>query len=194
MKELLTAREPAEILNLSVDTIWRYTRQGRIPAVELGERQYRYEREKALAALTGYLTVGEERPVCARQNEYTCEDYLKILKEPGYRYEVLEGILVREPSPLVHHPRVCRVLLSQLMAFFRFGPEGEIFSAPVDVTLTACKVLRPDMLFVSRARRGIMRQERIDGPCDLAVEITSPGNRWQDRLHKNGDIPKGRNS
>lgn len=45
MKELLTAQELAEILKLSVDTIWRCTREKRIPAVELGPRQYRYEKD-----------------------------------------------------------------------------------------------------------------------------------------------------
>lgn len=29
-----------------------------------------------------------------------------------------------------------------------------------------------------------MREERIDGPCDLVVEIMSPANRRKDRLQK----------
>lgn len=53
MGKLLTARELAEVLNLSVETIWRYTRQKKIPVVELGEKQYRYEKEAVLAVLAG---------------------------------------------------------------------------------------------------------------------------------------------
>ncbi|MBV1754776.1 MAG: helix-turn-helix domain-containing protein [Methanobacterium sp.] len=42
-KELITAHVLAEALDLSVETIWRYTRENKIPYVELGSRQYRYK-------------------------------------------------------------------------------------------------------------------------------------------------------
>ncbi|HBI26378.1 MAG TPA: DNA-binding protein, partial [Peptococcaceae bacterium] len=40
-KELITAQALAEALDLSVETIWRYTREKKIPCIELGNRQYR---------------------------------------------------------------------------------------------------------------------------------------------------------
>ncbi|RNC63196.1 MAG: hypothetical protein AWM53_01582 [Candidatus Dichloromethanomonas elyunquensis] len=186
MGKLLTAQELAEMLNLSVETIWRYTRQKKIPAVELGEKQYRYEKEAVMAALTGGgMLVQEERPVYARQKGYTYEDYLKLPEEPGYRYEILEGFLVKEPSPTKHHQRVSRELVRQLMFYFdQFDPEGELFYAPLDVTLTSINVLQPDILFISGSRKGIIYEDRIDGPCDLVVEIMSPTNRRKDRLQK----------
>ncbi|MEW5921450.1 MAG: Uma2 family endonuclease [Bacillota bacterium] len=186
MKKLLTAQELAEILSLSVETIWRYTRQKKIPVVELGQKQYRYEKEAVLAALAmGDLSVKEEHPVYSKQDGYTYEDYLQIPEEPGYRFEILEGILVKEPSPSMHHQRVSRELGCQLITFFNnFDPEGELFFAPLDVTLATGNVLQPDILFVSGARKEVMREERIDGPCDLVVEIMSPTNRRKDRLRK----------
>ncbi|MEW5784034.1 MAG: Uma2 family endonuclease [Bacillota bacterium] len=186
MEKLLTAQELAEILSLSVDTIWRYTRQNKIPVVELGEKQYRYKEEAVLAALAaGDLPVKEEHSVYTKQGGYTYEDYLKIPEEPGYRFEILEGILVKEPSPTMRHQRVSRELGYRLITFFNhFDPEGELFFAPLDVTLTTSNVLQPDLLFVSGARKEVMRKERIDGPCDLVVEIMSPTNRRKDRLRK----------
>jgi len=186
MEKLLTAQELAEVLSLSVDTIWRYTRQKKIPVVELGEKQYRYEKEAVLAALAMRdLSVKEERPKYSKQDGYTYEDYLKIPEEPGYRFEILEGFLVKEPSPSVHHQRVSRELEYQLKTFFDdFDPEGELFFAPLDVTLTTSNVLQPDMLFVSGARKEIIRKNRIDGACDLVIEIMSPTNRRKDRLNK----------
>lgn len=110
---------------------------------------------------------------------------MQIPDEPGFRFEVLEGILVKEPSPSTHHQRVSRELGRRLFSFFEnFDPEGELFYAPLDVTLTAANVLQPDLLFISGANREIMREERIDGPCDLVVEIMSPTNRRKDRLQK----------
>ena len=186
MAKYLTAQELADVLSLSVDTIWRYTRQKKIPVVELGERQYRYEKDAVLDALAGgNLSVREEPPVYSKQGGYTYEDYLKIPEEPGCRFEVLEGILVKEPSPSMQHQRVSRELGRQLMAFFDdFDPNGELFYAPLDVTLTTSNVLQPDLLFISGARKEIKLAEHIDGPCDLVVEIMSPANRRKDRLQK----------
>ncbi len=186
MTKLLTAHKLAENLSLSVDTIWRYTRQKKIPAVKLGEKQYRYEKEAVLAALAKRnLSVREGRSAYPKQGGYTYNDYLKLAEKPGYRFEILEGFLVKEPSPSIRHQRISRELGRQLMAFFSdFDPKGELFFAPVDVTLANSNVLQPDILFVSSKRSEIIRKERIDGPCDLVVEIISPTNRRKDRLQK----------
>ena len=186
MKELLTAQQLSEVLNLSVDTIWRYTRQKRIPAIELGKKQYRYEKEAVLAALTGRNTiVKEEHPTYGAQIGYTYEDYVKLPEEPGYHYEVLEGVLVREPSPGFTHQRVLRELGCQLMTYFsKVDPKGEFIFAPLDVTLTDRNVVQPDLMFVSSDRLGVIREERIDGPCYLVVEIMSSTSRRRDRVRK----------
>jgi excisionase family DNA binding protein len=190
MEKLLTAYELAEILNLSVETVWRYTRQKKIPVIELGEKQYRYKKEAVLAALAAGGDL--ERSVYPKQGEYTYEDYLKIPEEAGYRFEILEGFPVKEPSPSMHHQRVSSALYRQLANFFDgFDPEGEIFYAPLDVTLTNSNVLQPDLLFVSSTQKDIMRKERIDGACDLVVEIMSPSNRRKDRLQKMEIYRKG---
>ncbi|MBS4032205.1 MAG: Uma2 family endonuclease [Clostridiales bacterium] len=186
MEKLLTAQELADILNLSVETIWRYTRQKKIPVIELGKKQYRYKKEAVLVALVmENLIVKEEQPVYLKQGKYTYEDYLEIPEEPGWRFEILEGVLVKEPSPTMSHQRISREMVRQLLTYFEnFDPKGELFFAPLDVTLTPVNVLQPDILFVSGARKDIMREERIDGPCDLVVEIMSPSNRRKDRLRK----------
>ncbi|UNC91998.1 Uma2 family endonuclease [Candidatus Contubernalis alkaliaceticus] len=187
MEKLLTAQELAEILNLSVDTIWRYTRQKKIPVVELGEKQYRYEIKAVLSTLeTRNLSVKEEEySKYSKKNKYTYDDYLKIPEEPGYRFEILEGFLVKEPSPSVQHQRISRELGRQLLTFFdNFDPEGELFFAPLDVTLSTSIVLQPDIMFVSGTRKQIILKDRIDGICNLIIEIMSPTNRRKDRLHK----------
>lgn len=186
MKKLLTAQELADMLSLSVETVWRYTRQKKIPVVELGERQYRYNKEAVLAALSaGATAVQEEQPLYSKQGGYTYEDYLQLPYEPGFRFEILEGFLVKEPSPSLHHQRVSRELGRRLVSFLEnFDPEGELFFAPLDVILAGNNVLQPDLLFISGANREIMREERVDGPCDLVVEIMSPANRRKDRLQK----------
>ena len=57
------------------------------------------------------------------------KDYAQMPDEPGYRLEILDGFLVKEPSPSVHHQRILRELARQLMAFFdEFDPPwGAVF-------------------------------------------------------------------
>lgn len=102
-KELITAQALAETLDLSVETIWRYTRERKIPFIELGKRQYRYKLDEVIKALQGD-TIGEKpssyetKPV----KKLTYQDYLKIPEEPGYSFEILEGMLIKEPSPVLY--------------------------------------------------------------------------------------------
>lgn len=48
---LLTAFELAAELKVTPDTVWRYTRTGRIPSFCLREREYRYDLAAVMAAL-----------------------------------------------------------------------------------------------------------------------------------------------
>lgn len=187
MEKLLTAQELADILSLSVDTIWRYTRQKKIPVVELGEKQYRYEKDAVLAALSVGVSpapVKEGSTACAEQGNYSFGDYLKVLGGTGFRFEMLEGTLVKEPSPSVHHQRLCRELGRRLLVFFdEFDPGGELFFAPLDIVL-GNNVLQPDLLYVSSSRKELLRKEHIYEACDLVVEIMLPTNRRKYRVDK----------
>jgi excisionase family DNA binding protein len=191
MNKLLTAQELADILNLSVETIWRYTRQKKIPAIELGEKQYRYEKETVLAALTGNGTlVKEEHSTYAKQGGYTYEDYVKLPEEPGCRYEVLEGFLVKEPSPTRYHQWISGRLYRQLADYFdNIDPKGEIYCAPLDMTLTN-RMSCSRIFYISPAA--------IEA-INIRKEWTDPAIWWlryclrsaeEGSCAKNGDLPQ----
>jgi len=188
-EKLVTAHEVARALDLSVETIWRYSREDRIPCVRLGERQYRYRLGDVTAALSGGSVCedkGEHKT--RRDDDYTYDDYLELPEEPGYRYEVLRGILVKEPSPIVIHQRVSRRLQRVLEDYFwEHDPHGEVFDAPLDVTLLdETTVVQPDLLYVPGERRDIVMDARIDGSPALVVEVLSPNTRRKDRIQKLG--------
>lgn len=185
-KELITAQALAEALDLSVETIWRYTRENKIPYVELGSRQYRYKLADAIKALTSSTVQEKAAHYKTDPNRrYTYQDYLTLPEEPGFRFEILEGVLMKDPSPNVMHQRVSRRLQRILEDYFwEVDSEGEIFNAPLDVTFHDITVVQPDVFYVSGEQKQIVKDARIDGPPTLVVEVLSPSSRRKDRLQK----------
>jgi len=190
-RRLVTAQELANMLQLSVETIWRYTRNERIPYVKLSNRQYRYDPEEVMQRLGVNARGREASSVCEARPEYmtdkvyTYGDYLQLPDEEGYHYEVLDGMLVREPAPYVHHQRVSRRLERLLEDYFaEQDPVGEVFDAPIDVTLSDTNVVQPDLVYIPSARSKIMEEARIDGAPHLVVEILSKWTRSKDRVRK----------
>lgn len=183
-EELITAQVLAEKLNLSVETIWRYTRENKIPFIELGKKQYRYKSCDVIRALSG-SEVRESKTdyIIETGKNFSYEDYLKLPEESGY--EVLEGTLVKEPSPNVMHQRLSRCLQRILEDYFRkVDPDGEVFNAPLDVTFSDITVVQPDLFYVAGSQKEIIKEKRIDGSPLLIVEILSPCNYRRDRLQK----------
>ncbi|WP_028308165.1 Uma2 family endonuclease [Desulfitibacter alkalitolerans] len=184
--ELMTAKELAEALNLSAETIWRYTREKKIPYIELGARQYRYNLEEVISKLEGQVVQEEKAQYLTdTSKKYTYQDYLELPEEPGYRFEILEGMLVKEPSPNVMHQRVSRRLQRILEDYFwEHDPQGEVFDAPLDTTFKEITVVQPDLFYVSGEQKDIIKDTRVDGPPTLVVEILSPSTSRKDRLIK----------
>ena len=184
--ELITAQELADSLSLSVDTIWRYTREKRIPCVEIGNRQYRYNKQKVLKALSGETPssmVKEDLAPYEGKKKLTYKDYAKIPEEPGFRYEVIDGILIRDPSPSFHHQRVSRRLQRILEDYFHeTDPQGEVFNAPLDLNLTVHTVVQPDLMYFPGNRPA--RNDPVDSVPELIVEILSPSTSRKDRVLK----------
>ena len=182
--ELLTAREIAGFLSLSVETIWRYTREKRIPFVEVGSRQYRYRKKDVLRALdeAEHSTAAEEAASYGTK-KMTYEDYAKLPDEPGFRHEIIDGVLVREPSPSFQHQRVSRRLHRVLEDYFStIDPGGEVFGAPLDVTFTEYTVVQPDLLYLPSSRPA--KRTPIDSLPELIVEVLSPSTTRTDRVTK----------
>jgi len=78
---LVTVQELADMLQLSVATIWRYTRTEQILYVQLLNRQYRYDIEKVM----GHLDAGgagqddaEANSVCEARPEYIYRQSLHV--------------------------------------------------------------------------------------------------------------------
>ncbi len=115
----------------------------------------------------------------------TYKDYLELPEDPGFRFEILDGVLIKDPSPSTLHQRAVGQILHILSDhFWEVDPEGEVFIAPLDTTLGDFTVVQPDVLYVSGEQKEILKEARIDGAPALAVEVISPFSIQKDTIQK----------
>jgi Uma2 family endonuclease len=111
-------------------------------------------------------------------------DDLAALPDDGKRYELINGELCELTGPTPKHQWSSSRLFTRLDAFVNQRQLGQVFYAPIDVCFTPHNVVQPDIVYVSRERRGIIRSQRIEGVPDLLMEILSPSNRAHDVVKK----------
>ena len=120
--------------------------------------------------------------VTATQAKLTYADYAKTPDDE--RYELLDGLLIKIPTPLVYHQRVLGNLLYRMAPFVSECKLGHVYSRPTDVVLSDTTVVEPDILFVTSQRSHIITRENIQGAPDLVVEILDPPTAESDRAVK----------
>lgn len=113
----------------------------------------------------------------------TVEDY-RNLPETGPRYQLIEGYLYMAPAPNRYHQHISSNLELILGIYLKKNPIGLAYHAPFDVVLDEYDVFQPDILFVSKARYGILTDAGVEGAPDLIVEILSPKTATLDFVNK----------
>lgn len=106
---------------------------------------------------------------------------LREIPEDGRRYEILEGELCVTPSPTWTHQNISSNLHTLLHVHVKEHDLGALLSAPFDVILDRHTVVEPDLVFVSRARLGMLQERGVEGAPDLVIEILSPSTEQRDR-------------
>ena len=104
---------------------------------------------------------------------------LDAMPDNGYRYELLDGMLLVSAAPVPRH----QVVSGNLHLLLRAAcpPDLQVLYAPVDVVLADDTVLEPDLLVAPRSQ---FSDKDLPGAPLLAVEVLSPSTRRVDRLLK----------
>jgi Uma2 family endonuclease len=110
--------------------------------------------------------------------EWTVDD-LEQLPDDGLQYELLDGILLVSPAPIVPHQRAAREIF--LLLHDACPPEMEVFFAPVDWQPDRRTSLQPDVLVV---RKDLIGYKNLTDRLELAVEVLSPSTRRKDLVLK----------
>ncbi len=119
---------------------------------------------------TPYSTIGP----------YRTADYEQL--EEGAPYELVRGRFIVSPSPTSLHQIVLFALSPTFQRAQTIG-DGSTMLAPMDVVLSDDTIVQPDLLYIAKARRGIVK-DRVCGAPDLVVEILSAGTARRDRIEK----------
>ncbi|MGE5551370.1 MAG: Uma2 family endonuclease [Bacteroidota bacterium] len=118
-----------------------------------------------------------------REPPATYTDYA-ALPETGPRYEIMGGMGTLSPAPDSKHQCISANLTAILHRHISPARLGLVFAAPCDVVLSETDVIQPDLLFVTEARKSIVKGRGIFGAPDLVVEILSPATRQRDTTEK----------
>lgn len=115
------------------------------------------------------------------------------LPDDGYKYELLDGVVVMSPRATPPHQKVAGVIFNQICNYLGKNSVGEVFFE-VDVHLGEGPeggdlVYAPDVVFVRTERIRDMT-DRIIGAPDLVVEVISRGSRKMDTTTKREDYQR----
>ncbi|WP_231920198.1 Uma2 family endonuclease [Microlunatus soli] len=100
---------------------------------------------------------------------------MENLPDDGHRYELIDGVLIVTPAPIVRH----QIAVSGFEAVLRqlSPPSLRVLHAPLDVVLADDTVVEPDILV---ARRSDFVEKNLPTAPLLAVEVLSPSTRMID--------------
>lgn len=106
-------------------------------------------------------------------------EMLSLMPDDGWRYELVQGRLVRIPPTGYEHGRITARLTARLQQFIDQHPLGDVLGAETGFMLShkgeLDTVLAPDLAFVSNQRVPKHRVGFARLAPDLVVEVVSPG-------------------
>ncbi len=127
------------------------------------------------------LTFVEEEPrrVYTPPQPMTFEQFLDAFGEDD-DVELIDGVAVAKMSAQYDHEKLYAWFQRTLGVFVDEKKQGVLLGSRTAVEITNFRGRLPDLIFVTEARRGIIRQKAIYGAPDLVIEIVSPHDRPSD--------------
>ena len=123
------------------------------------------------------------RPKIEEKNLFNYRDYF-LLPDNGKRYQIIEGELFMTPPPGTFHQNSVTQLTKILAQYLDKNPIGKVFCSPIGVILSNIHVVEPDLVYISKEKKNLIKERGIFGSPDLVVEVLSKGNKKMDRITK----------
>src|SRR5438105_3053694 len=90
----------------------------------------------------------------------TYDDFLRF-PDDGKRHEIIDGEHYVTPSPNTKHQGVSANLSGMLWSHLRQRPTGRVFAAPFDTVFSNFDIVKPDLLYISRERLGVLTEQHV---------------------------------
>jgi Uma2 family endonuclease len=120
--------------------------------------------------------------VAVKEKAATIKEYRELPQ--GSPYQLIEGDLVMTPAPTPRHQRISSRLYKRIEAFVDKNSAGSLYYSPIDIYLEEANAYQPDLVFISKERQEIIKEDAIYGAPDLVVEILSPSTAYYDLRKK----------
>jgi Uma2 family endonuclease len=111
---------------------------------------------------------------------------LDLMPDDGNRYELIEGDLYVSKTPGLTHQGTSGEVVYSIRSSLSRNPLGRVFATP-GVIFNNVNAVIPDIVFTSfDTLDATVKDDRIHGAPDLAIEVLSPGsdNARRDRVAK----------
>ncbi len=118
------------------------------------------------------------------KRRWTYDEMAAALPETNQPTELWDGEIIMSAAPRPVHQRIVLGFAELLKAHAKLRALGEVFISPIDVVLSANKVVQPDVVFIASARKSMVETACIRGAPDLLVEVISEGTWRRDRVDK----------
>jgi Uma2 family endonuclease len=116
------------------------------------------------------------------KKKYTDADYMML--EEDAPFQLINYDLIISPSPTPLHQSISIRLGHTILSFLDDKDHNDYLGSDVDVKLDDGNVLRPDIVYISEARKKEILTDRIIGAPDMVIEILSPSNAYYDLRQK----------
>jgi len=114
----------------------------------------------------------------------TYEEFLTWCDEDSW-VEWVDGKVTLVTPASNRHQDLVRFLIQVLGTYVEAKGLGVIIPAPFQMYLPKLRRVRePDILFISNNHLDRLKEEYLEGPADLVVELVSPESRLRDRGEK----------
>ncbi len=113
----------------------------------------------------------------------TAMEVFEMLPE-GTLAEVINNTIYMSPAPSFQHQDIVGELAMHIRLFVNSNALGSCITAPVDVYFDGNNALQPDILFISKANLGIVKDGKIKGTPDLVIEVLSLDKKYDLEIKK----------
>jgi Uma2 family endonuclease len=106
----------------------------------------------------------------------TMMDVYRLLPE-GTPIQLINNSFNMSPAPLFKHFEACKNIYDVMNDFIKSNDHGIVCFAPLDVFFGISNAVQPDVFFIAKENRHIIKEDGVYGAPDIIVEVLSPGDK-----------------